>query len=166
MPTAVLPLNNENNDVIKNGEMYRSRVCGHRVEGIDCGSEISEWLSLALGRPNLRLIRQNDKSELFHKNKLELSFSSQAQFLMINEGSVKWLIKKIPNDSDCNRETILHRFRGNIIVEGAEPFEEENWTNLTIGKNTFKVGKKKYYQKKNLELSFFSLKFLDKCFFR
>lgn len=40
--------------------MCQSRVCGHKVEGLDCGSDISEWLSLALGLPNLRLIRQSD----------------------------------------------------------------------------------------------------------
>lgn len=39
--------------------IYQSRVCDSRVQGVDCGSEVSEWLSLALGKPNLRLIRQN-----------------------------------------------------------------------------------------------------------
>lgn len=37
----------------------QSRICESRVEGIDCGSEVSEWLSLALGKPNLRLVRQS-----------------------------------------------------------------------------------------------------------
>jgi len=41
----------------------QSRVCESRVEGIDCGSEVSEWLSLALGKPNLRLIRQNQRRQ-------------------------------------------------------------------------------------------------------
>lgn len=38
----------------------QSRICESRVQGIDCGPEASEWLSLALGKPNLRLIRQNE----------------------------------------------------------------------------------------------------------
>ncbi|XP_066581358.1 molybdenum cofactor sulfurase isoform X2 [Prorops nasuta] len=42
------------------GLMCQSRVCGHKVEGFDCGLEISEWLSLAVGQPNLKLIRQNN----------------------------------------------------------------------------------------------------------
>ena len=43
------------------GKMCRGKVCGHKVEGIDCGAEVSEWLSLSLGRPNLRMIRQTKK---------------------------------------------------------------------------------------------------------
>ncbi|KAF7994271.1 hypothetical protein HCN44_003361 [Aphidius gifuensis] len=136
MPTAIVPLNiNINTD-----KLCISRVCGHIVEGTDCGSEISEWLSLAIGRPNLRLIRQKKITEFLDNEKTsKLSFSSQAQFLMINEASIEWLIEQLPNDSDCNKETILHRFRGNIIVEGAEPFNEINWSKITIGKNIFEV---------------------------
>ena len=48
-------------------KVCRGRVCGHKVEGTDCGAEASEWLSLALGRPNLRLIRQSDSNHLKSK---------------------------------------------------------------------------------------------------
>ena len=41
----------------------QSRICESRVEGIDCGSEVSEWLSLALGKPKLRLVRQSHRRE-------------------------------------------------------------------------------------------------------
>lgn len=68
MPPASVRLDFTSEDLI-NGELCRSRVCGHRVEGIDCGAEISEWLSLALGRPNLRLIRQNDKKSFSKGNR-------------------------------------------------------------------------------------------------
>lgn len=52
---------------ISNSKICRGKICGHKVEGFDCGSEVSEWLSLALGRPNLRLVRQY-QSELQSNN--------------------------------------------------------------------------------------------------
>ena len=36
----------------------QSKVCGDKIEGIDCGEEVAEWLSDVMNRPGLRLIRQ------------------------------------------------------------------------------------------------------------
>jgi molybdenum cofactor sulfurtransferase len=36
----------------------QSKVCGDKIEGIDCGEEVAAWLSEVLERPGLRLIRQ------------------------------------------------------------------------------------------------------------
>lgn len=58
MPKIKIPLGTTYKESIEHS-IYQSRVCESRVQGIDCGSEVSEWLSLALGKPNLRLIRQN-----------------------------------------------------------------------------------------------------------
>lgn len=58
MPTIQIPLENTYKESVERS-MYQSRVCESRVQGIDCGLEVSEWLSLALGKPNLRLIRQS-----------------------------------------------------------------------------------------------------------
>ncbi|KAH0560402.1 molybdenum cofactor sulfurase 3 [Cotesia glomerata] len=114
------------------GEICRSRVCGHRVEGMDCGNEISEWLCQALGRSDLKLIRQNLDDG-------ELSFSSQAQYLLVNSASVQWLVDQLPGDSDCDKNTVLDRFRGNFVVDGAEAFEEIEWKKVSIGKHSFEV---------------------------
>lgn len=62
MPPIEVPLN-PFSKIMQNGKICRGRVCGHKVEGVDCGEEVSEWLSLALGRPNLRLVRQSESKE-------------------------------------------------------------------------------------------------------
>lgn len=58
MPTIEISLENNPKKSMEY-PIYQSRICESRVQGIDCGSEVSEWLSLALGKPNLRLIRQS-----------------------------------------------------------------------------------------------------------
>lgn len=39
--------------------LCQSKVCGDRIQGIDCGNEVAEWLSDVLCEPDLRLIRQS-----------------------------------------------------------------------------------------------------------
>lgn len=62
MPSIAVPLYLSANE-INSSKICRGKVCGHKVEGADCGAEVSEWLSLALGRPNLKLIRQSDSTK-------------------------------------------------------------------------------------------------------
>lgn len=62
MPTIQITLENIY-EKSKEHPICQSRVCESKVQGIDCGSEVSEWLSLALGKPNLRLIRQNSEKQ-------------------------------------------------------------------------------------------------------
>lgn len=59
MPAISVSLDNNSANTVK-GTVCRSRICGHKVEGTDCGSDVSKWLSLALRLPDLRLIRQSD----------------------------------------------------------------------------------------------------------
>lgn len=138
MPTIEIPLENTYEKSIDH-PICQSRVCESRVQGIDCGSEVSEWLSLILGKPNLRLIRQSHERQKKGINKTKLSFSSQAQYLLINEASVSWLVDKISDDTDFEKDTTVHRFRGNIIAKGCNAFDEIQWEYIRIGNNNFKV---------------------------
>lgn len=52
---------------------------------------------------------------------------------------MSWLIDKVSDNSDFNKETAVHRFRGNIIVEGCSAFDEMQWKCISIGDNNFKV---------------------------
>lgn len=90
MPTMDIPLDNSIN--IINGTICQSRICGHKVQGTDCGSDVSNWISLALGLPNLRLIKQsnNDNKEkgmlyitLLIKSKIKISSYKYIFFLQL-----------------------------------------------------------------------------------
>lgn len=37
------------------------------------------------------------------------------------------------------KDTLIHRFRGNIIISDCEAFEETQWKHIYIGKNSFVV---------------------------
>lgn len=72
-------------------------------------------------------------------SKPELSFASQSQYLLINESSISWLADRISKDSECNKNTISHRFRGNFLIQGCTSFEETQWKSVLIGNCLFEV---------------------------
>lgn len=112
---------------------------------IDYGDDVAYWISEALEVSFLRLVRQSNDRVLKNKNELEtklLSLSNQAQFLLVNRATVRWLHDKIEDTTftdDLDRLT--DRFRGNIIIDMEEELAEREWRRVVIGKHEFKVGK-------------------------
>lgn len=53
--------------------LCQSKVCGDRVNCMDCGDEIANWLCDALQRSDLRLFRQN--SNHIRTNRKGICFS-------------------------------------------------------------------------------------------
>lgn len=142
--TIKIPLRRDINDNRIMSLFCQSKVCGDRIDGIDCGDEVADWLSDVLCTSGLRLIQQNlnDKrtTKVDTNTKKAISLSNQAQFLLINVASVEWLTKKV-NDwmemDDCS-EKVLHntidRFRANLIIESRIPLEEMDWKSIQIGR--------------------------------
>ncbi|XP_060781795.1 molybdenum cofactor sulfurase [Neoarius graeffei] len=130
----------------------QSKVCGDRVQTVDCGEEVSAWLSQFLGKPCC-LIRQSPSFARDMKmgtGKVScppaLSLVNEAQFLLINRASVTLLLNRIINRQDssdnCNSfdlPQVISRFRANLVISGSEPFEEEDWTSVKIGDTHFQV---------------------------
>jgi molybdenum cofactor sulfurtransferase len=59
-------------DVRIEASLCQSKVCGDRVQGWDCGDDVASWLSDALGRQGLRLIRQWTSDTRVSKGKRKL----------------------------------------------------------------------------------------------
>ncbi|XP_069687555.1 molybdenum cofactor sulfurase 2 [Periplaneta americana] len=143
-PPMSIPLDVSQNHKV-DASLCQSKVCGDRVQGWDCGDDVASWLSNALGRPGLRLIRHWDSDCRISKvkkkderQKVALSLSNQAQFLLINSSSVEWLSDHInQEESDCQKESLLKRFRSNLVVQSSQPFEENSWSQLQIGDARF-----------------------------
>lgn len=126
-------------------DLCESKVCGDRIKVYDCQDEVAEWLSNILNT-SVRLVRQSSGDERKYKNKKDqssksLSLSNQAQYLLISQQSVRWLQSRIDPQDDFNPDTLGDRFRGNFLIDGGEPFSENDWSELSIGNIKLRVRK-------------------------
>uniref|UniRef100_A0A1I8Q5T6 Molybdenum cofactor sulfurase n=1 Tax=Stomoxys calcitrans TaxID=35570 RepID=A0A1I8Q5T6_STOCA len=116
----------------------QSKVCHDLVTGYDCGDEAAQWLSDCLETPGLRLVRQFNQRKSQNGDTKDISLVNQAQFLLINSASVKWLSEKVTTEKESLSSTI-DRFRANFVIETSKSFEENDFESLTIGNIHFKV---------------------------
>ncbi|XP_035791000.1 molybdenum cofactor sulfurase-like [Anopheles albimanus] len=129
--------------------LCQTKVCQDSVQGVDCGEEAADWVSLALGVSGLRLLRQtrsHDQRARRNRNEHQLSLNNQAQFLLINRTSVRWLSDAVDDWGDVDDgvspptlDSLVDRFRGNLIIETSRPLEEADWGGVTIGERQFGV---------------------------
>lgn len=150
METISVPLENEKHTSLR---VCQSKVCGDRVETVDCREEAAAWLSDFLGQP-CRLIRlSSDFTRDMRKKPSEaaavsspLSLVNEAQYLMINRASVEHIHRLILSRKDSceddrllDVQNVISRFRANLVMAGTEAFEEDNWSHLIIGNTRFVV---------------------------
>ncbi|XP_077993874.1 molybdenum cofactor sulfurase-like [Glandiceps talaboti] len=138
----------------------QSKVCGDRVHGMDCGSLAAEWVSSILQR-SCRLIQQDMEHNRISKLKSmadgrhSLSLANESQFLLINRISVCDLKQRIKEkyaamdtdgdhrfclDTDSDVENLIGRFRGNFVIDGGIPYDEDRWIKVQIGEMTYRSG--------------------------
>lgn len=144
--TIKIPLRRDVNDNRVVSSFCQSKVCGDRIDGIDCGDEVAEWLDDVLCSTGLRLIQQSVNDKRTAKNDVSteqaISLSNQAQFLLINVTSVDWLAKKVENWAELDDvpekmlQNTVDRFRANLIIESPIPLEESEWKSIQIGSIT------------------------------
>ncbi|XP_071236140.1 molybdenum cofactor sulfurase-like [Salvelinus alpinus] len=150
MNTISVPLENHNEPHQSHG-VCQSKVCGDRVQTVDCGDEAASWLSEFLGQP-CRLIRQSPdfirnmkKGHEKGVSSTALSLVNEAQYLMINHASVDLLQRHITSREESSDHQpldiheLISRFRANFVISGLEPFEEDDWSHLIIGNTHFQV---------------------------
>uniref|UniRef100_UPI0037E87810 molybdenum cofactor sulfurase n=1 Tax=Semicossyphus pulcher TaxID=241346 RepID=UPI0037E87810 len=151
MDTISVPLE-QNTPMNTSYQVCQSKVCGDRVETVDCGNEAASWLSDFLGQP-CRLIRlspdftrEMKKSPTGDATSTSLSLVNEAQYLMINRASVELIQKLMSSRQDdsegdqiLDTQNVISRFRANLVIAGVEPFEEDNWSHLVIGNTRFVI---------------------------
>lgn len=94
-------------------------------------NKINIWLSQILDAESKLVTIDNNQLRVTEGT--PISFSDCYPIHLISEDSVNALNNKL------NTPVEINRFRPNIIISGLKPFEEENWTHLTIGTCEFKV---------------------------
>ncbi|CAI6347630.1 unnamed protein product [Macrosiphum euphorbiae] len=131
----VVPLDTKHSDTKRMG-----KICwGGHLEGIDCGDEVSEWLSWNLDRPGLRLVRITSRTSAvngYEKIDPLVFGNNQCQYLLSTQSTLKWLQQEMEdNIAEIDEDSLLFRFRGNFLISGNSlpPFGEMYWDKLDIG---------------------------------
>uniref|UniRef100_A0A182N1H7 Molybdenum cofactor sulfurase n=1 Tax=Anopheles dirus TaxID=7168 RepID=A0A182N1H7_9DIPT len=123
--------------------LCQTKVCRDSVQGVDCGEDAAGWVSRALGVSGLRLLRQSQQeARLQRRTARELSLNNQAQLLLVNRTSVRWLRDKVDDWDGIPvppLDALVDRFRGNLIIETTRPLEETDWQRVRIGDSAFTV---------------------------
>lgn len=119
-------------------QVWASSVAAHTVStGAD------EWLSDYLGA-DLRLVYMPDTSEracnpTYAHNSEIVSFADGFPVLITNDASLADLNNRIVLGGGA--AVPMNRFRSNLVVNGAEPWAEDNWGEIAIGEAVFRVAK-------------------------
>lgn len=124
---------------IKTNNTMGAVVWGETVDTVDCGEEVSKWLS------NFLLGQDSGLSLVYYYNKLPTRgvrpknriFSSTkndtgalhdaTSFMLMNEKSLEDLNSKLESPVPVTQ------FRPNFMVKGPAAFEEDNWKWVRIG---------------------------------
>ncbi|MHA8060176.1 MOSC domain-containing protein [Aquirufa beregesia] len=117
---------------IKLGELMSVEIWDDLVEARIVLDAWSEWFSQLLNE-KVFLVHLTAASPRFMKEKYHTSLSKESSFadalpiLLCSEASFKAL------DNQMGESVDRLRFRPNIIVSGAEAFEEDSWKQIQIG---------------------------------
>lgn len=98
------------------------------------GGGVDEWFSDALRTP-CQLVRIEENAmryDLTGKGGKYVSFADSQPFLLIGEGSLEELNRRLETPSP------MDRFRPNLVFSGGQPFCEDEWAHFTIGGVHFK----------------------------
>ena len=135
--------NNDNNSNIK------VKIWRDQTIAIDQGDEVAKWFQEALRIDiDCRLVKQSDQhirpiNPRYSTQKNQpVSFADGYPLLLTNTASLDDL--KLRLDAKYPHKQIavpMNRFRPNVVVETDQPFIEDTWKKVKIGKNEFAVVK-------------------------
>lgn len=126
-----------------NLETSKTEVWGKPVDFVDCGDDVARWFSRYLVDEDfgMRLVfypSSHPSIEAVDKSSGFLTMSTndtgamhdETSYMIINESSITELNTRL------KKHVNPLRFRGNFVVRGAEPWEEDKWKWVKIGNET------------------------------
>jgi uncharacterized protein YcbX len=109
-------------------------------QAIEADDDAHTWFTRLLGRP-ARLVwlddprrRTIDPSHGGLPGEV-VSFAWDAPLLLTSAASLRLLDEQIGGDTPLD----MARFRPNVVIDGAEPYAEDSWSEIRIGEVAFRV---------------------------
>jgi len=117
------------------GRAERVEVWGSICDAQVVSREIDDWFSELLGE-SYRLVQMAPEARrpvppAYAVKDESVSFADEFPFMLVSEGSVEELNRRL------NVPVNVNRFRPNFVVSGAQPFAEDEWNAVSIGSTSF-----------------------------
>lgn len=114
------------------------------LEAEDLGDDCAHWLEQAIGQP-CRLVRfpsdvRRSVDPDFARADDHTGFADAFPLLLVSEASLLDLNERMPDD-DWSLDTLILRFRPNLVIRGCAPYAEDAWHTIRIGGMDFRVVK-------------------------
>lgn len=116
------------------GPNISARLFNTTVQGVELSSDASHWISILLGSRFKLIYMPRDFGPAL-KTGLQTGFVDSAPLHLISLATLDHLNLKLDHGVG------VENFRPNIVMNGNLPFEEENWTGLTINNYKLQVEK-------------------------
>ncbi len=111
-------------------DTLKVQVWSFEGKAIEVSKEVSHWFTSSLGQP-CKLVYMPDSTKRrvdsrYVSNKELTSFTDDFPYLAISQSSLDELNNRLEHPIPMNR------FRPNIVIAGAAPFEEDEWAHFTV----------------------------------
>lgn len=121
-----------------------ANVGGADIKGIDCGDQVSAWLSLFLEMPGIRLVQYVDefaprqtksegKRDSTTEQKYPVMYQNYSNVHLTSISSLDDLNGSITVNSGLDQRITTDHFRPNIVVNESVAWDEDSWLYAKIG---------------------------------
>ena len=115
------------------------KVWADRTEGLTVGEETDSWLEGFLERPcrllYMPITTHRQVSLSYGQPGDRVGFADGYPLLLTSEASLAELNRRM------ELTVPMDRFRPNLVVDGSEPFAEDDWARIRVGDTEFRVVK-------------------------
>lgn len=129
-------------------DLIRIRMHGNDLLGRPAADEVNLWLRQATGRDDLRLIWCDDPARrtfdrdwarpgdhAAYADSCPLTLASLSSLRQLND----WIAAAALDRGETPPDLLpIDRFRPNVVIDGEEPFAEDEWSEIRIGEIAFR----------------------------